>query len=557
MNKNILEGPNGKYWTIKDVQALETAKNHGDLLIIALRVLDRMPQPIVQICGPISTGGKGSIEENIAEFNKAISYFIGMGENVFDQMPFQDAMVRLKKEVIDAYDERILFEFYQPIFKSGKIKKMKFLPDWESSRGATWEHEQIEILNIPFENLSNDWHLSKYEKRGVSADKEDVEDAIKKLSKGLFPGSFCKILPDIAGDPEYCCVLHADGAGTKSSLAYVAWKETGNLGVWKDVAQDSIVMNLDDVLAIGATEGPMYLSGNIGRNKGLIPGEVITEIINGTEEFLQEMRDLGIEIYSAGGETADVGDLVRTIILDNTLMIRMKRKDIINASNISEGNIIVALSSSGKSIYEKKYNGGMGSNGLTSARHDVLCSDYITKYPESFDPKLLESEEPLIYCGKYHIKDTAPEFFENDVMYENTIIGDLIRSATRTYGPIIKEILEKINREDILGMIHCSGGAQTKVLKYVNNVHIIKDNMFPTPPLFNIIQSQSKTPWEEMYKVFNMGHRYELYIKDEETANKIIKISESFNVDAKIIGHVEAYEGKKLTIKTEHGEFIY
>ncbi|MEI6118971.1 MAG: AIR synthase related protein [bacterium] len=558
MNKNqILQRPNGKYWTSEDIQALEEAKNYDDLLIIALRVLDRMPQPIVQICGPLTTGGLGSMEANMAEFEKAIFFFSQQGECVFDQIPFEEPMQRFKKDVIDGYDERILFDFYQPIFKSGKIKTMKFLPGWEKSTGANWENTQAKQWNIQTVYLPIEWHLSKYEKRGVSADKEDVEDAIKNLSKGLFPGSFCKILPDIAGDPEYCCVLHADGAGTKSSLAYIVWKETGNLAVWKDVAQDSVVMNLDDVLAIGATEGPMYLSGNIGRNKGLIPGEVITEIINGTEEFLQEMRDRDINIQSAGGETADVGDLVRTIIIDNTLMVRIKKKDIINASNIKPGNIIVGLSSSGKAIYEKKYNGGMGSNGLTSARHDVLCSDYITKYPESFDPKLLESEEPLVYCGKYHIKDTAPEFFENDVTYENTIIGDLIRSTTRTYAPVIKKVLEDVERKKILGMIHCSGGAQTKVLKYVNNVHIIKDNMFPTPPLFNIIQSQSKTPWEEMYKVFNMGHRYELYVENEETANQIIKISESFDVEARIIGRVEACETKKLTIKSKYGELIY
>jgi len=558
MNKNeILKRPNGKYWTHEDVQALDEAVMYTDLFVIALRIIDRMPKEnLTQICGPITTGGKGSRDENIKEFNKAIFFFISKGENIFDQMPFQDAMERLSKDV-EGYDTRILEHFYLPLFRSGKIKKLKFLPDWEGSKGANWEHKQIEILNIPFENLSNDWHLSNYEKRGVSADKEDVHAAIKNIYQGLFPGSFCKIMPDIAGDPEYCTILHADGAGTKSSLAYVAWKETGNLSVWKDVAQDSIVMNLDDVLAVGAIEGPMYLSGNIGRNKDLIPGEVITEIINGTEEFLEEMRDLGINIESAGGETADVGDLVRTIIIDNTLVVRMKIKDIINASNIHAGNYIVGLSSFGKATYENAYNGGMGSNGLTSARHDVLCNEYITKYPESFDPKLLESKEPLVYCGKYHIKDIAPEFFENDVAYKDTIIGDLIRSKTRTYAPVIKETLETIEREEILGMIHCSGGAQTKVLKYVNNVHIIKDNMFPKPPLFNIIQSQSGTSWNEMYKVFNMGHRYELYVKSKETAEKIIEISQSFDVDAQIIGRVEAYEGKKLTIKTEHGEFVY
>ena len=473
-------------------------------------------------------------------------------------MPFETPMQKFKKEVIDGYDERILFNFYQPIFKSGKINKLRFIPDWESSTGAKWEHDdQAKKWNIETIDLPNDWYMSNYEKRGVSSDKEDVHNAIKNVYKGLFPGSFCKIMPDIAGDGDYCTIMHADGAGTKTSLAYVIWKETNNLSVWKDVAQDSMVMNVDDVLAIGAIEGPMYLSGNIGRNKDLIPGEVITEIINGTEEFLQKMRDLGINIQSAGGETADVGDLVRTIIIDNTLVVRMRIKDIINASNIHAGNYIVGLSSSGKATYENNYNAGMGSNGLTSSRHDVLCNDYITKYPESFDPKLLEAKEPLVYCGKYHIDDTAPEFFENDVAYKDTLIGDLIRSTTRTYGPIIKKTLEIIEREKILGMIQCTGSGQTKVLGYVDNVHIIKDNMLKTPPLFNIIQSQSKTPWNEMYKVFNMGHRYELYVKDKETAEKIIEISQSFNVDAQIIGRVETYEGKKLTIKTEHGEFIY
>ncbi|MBU0626120.1 phosphoribosylformylglycinamidine cyclo-ligase [Patescibacteria group bacterium] len=398
---------------------------------------------------------------------------------------------------------------------------------------------------------------SKYDKRGVSAGKEDVENAIKNLSKGLFPGSFCKIMPDIAGDQEYCFIMHADGAGTKTSLAYLVWKETGDMSVWKGVAQDSTIMNVDDVLAIGATEGPMFLSGNIGRNKGLVPGEVISALINGTEEILAELRKLGIDIESAGGETADVGDLVRTIIIDNTLAVRMKRKDIINASNISAGNVIVGLSSFGQATYEDAYNGGMGSNGLTSARHDVLHKEYIMKYPETFDPKLLESEEPLVYCGDFKVKDTAQGFFEQDLKNRDTKIGKLILSPTRTYAPIIKEVLGSIERENILGMIHCSGGAQTKVLKYVNNVHVIKNNMFRTPPLFNLIQAQSQTPWEEMYKVFNMGHRFELYLKDETTANEVIKISKKFKVDAKITGYTEPFEGKKLTIKGENGEFVY
>lgn len=555
MKNKIFERPNGKYWTVSDIQALDEARNHKDLLDIALRVIDRMPQPIVQICGPISTGGKGSIEENIAEFEKAISYFINMGENVFDQMPFQDAMVRLKKQVIDGYDERILFEFYQPIFESGLIKNLRFLPDYKSSIGAQWEEEQGKRLNIDIVYLKQNWHLSNYEKRGVSSDKEDVHAAIKNIDKGIFPRAFCKIIPDMwAGNKNYCNIVHADGAGTKSSLAYLYWKETGNLSVWKGVIQDSIVMNLDDLICVGAVNVPLLLSGAIGRNKSLIPSEVITELINSTEELLAQLRELGIEIYSTGGETADIGDLVRTIIVDNTVSCRMKKSQVISA-NIQPGDVIVGLASFGQATYEKEYNGGMGSNGLTSARHDVFNMHYIRKYPETFDPNI---NKEYIYCGPHMVHQKVPSEYFKGHPYKNTqTVGKLVLSPTRTYAPIIKQVINIMGHKQIHAIIHCSGGAQTKVMKFVfENMHIIKDNMFDLPPLFQMIQKESQTPWEEMYKVFNMGHRMELYVPKSK-AQTIIDIAETFNVEAQIIGHVEACETKKLTIKSKYGEFVY
>jgi len=385
----------------------------------------------------------------------------------------------------------------------------------------------------------------KYNLRGVSASKEDVHKAIDKIDKGIFPNGFCKIIPDyLGGDDEWCNIMHADGAGTKSSLAYIYWKETGDLSVWKGIAQDAIVMNIDDLLCVGATEN-ILLSSTIGRNKNLIPGEVISELINGTEEFLQELREMGIGIYSTGGETADVGDLVRTIIVDSTVVARMKRADVISNENIQAGDVIVGLASSGQATYEKEYNGGMGSNGLTSARHDVFSKIFKTKYPESFDAAI---PDDLIYSGNLHLTD------KTEVPEINA--GKLVLSPTRTYAPVIKKILEKY-RKEIHGMIHCSGGAQTKVLNFVNNLHIVKNNMFPLPPLFKIIQEQSNTPWEEMYKVFNMGHRMEIYVKENFTKD-LINISKQFNVDAQIIGHCEkSSSGKSLTIKSEFGNFFY
>jgi phosphoribosylformylglycinamidine cyclo-ligase len=385
---------------------------------------------------------------------------------------------------------------------------------------------------------------SRYSARGVSASKEDVHEAIKNVDKGIFPKAFCKIVPDIlGGDPAYCNIMHADGAGTKSSLAYIYWKETGDLSVWKGIAQDALIMNVDDLLCVGATEN-ILVSSTIGRNKNNIPGEVISTIINGTEELLVKLRELGISIYSTGGETADVGDLVRTIIVDSTVTCRMKREDVISADKIAVGNVIVGLSSSGQATYESEYNGGMGSNGLTSARHDVFAKYLAEKYPESFD-----SEVPaeLVYSGNYKLTDIIEEL--------GIDAGKLVLSPTRTYAPVIKKVLDKF-RNQISGMIHCSGGAQTKVLHFVDNVHVIKDNMFPVPPLFNIIHEQSGTNWKEMYKVFNMGHRFEIYT-DQVTAEEIIAISKSFNIDAQIIGRVEAFEGKKLTIKTDKGTFFY
>lgn len=385
---------------------------------------------------------------------------------------------------------------------------------------------------------------SRYSSRGVSASKEDVHEAIKNVDKGLFPKAFCKITPDVlGGDQEWCNIMHADGAGTKSSLAYLYWKETGDLSVWKGIAQDALIMNVDDLLCVGATDN-ILVSSTIGRNKNKIPGEVIAAIINGTEELLASLREMGINIYSTGGETADVGDLVRTIIVDSTVTCRMKRADVILADKISAGNVIVGLSSSGQATYENEYNGGMGSNGLTSARHDVFASYLAQKYPESFDP---EVPSGLVYSGKFKLTDVVGELGMD--------AGKLVLSPTRTYAPVIKKILDQF-RNQISGMIHCSGGAQTKVLHFVENVHVIKDNMFPVPPLFNLIQEQSGTHWKEMYKVFNMGHRFEIYT-DLATAAEIISISKLFNIDAQIIGKVEPYSGKKLTIKSDKGTYFY
>ncbi len=384
----------------------------------------------------------------------------------------------------------------------------------------------------------------RYNLRGVSADKEDVHQAIKNVDKGLFPNAFCKIVPDyLSNDDEYCLVMHADGAGTKSSLAYMYWKETGDISVWKGIAQDALVMNIDDLLCVGATNN-ILLSSTIGRNKNLIPGEVISAIINGTEELLSDLKDFGVDIRSTGGETADVGDLVRTIIVDSTVVARMKKTDVITNSNIQSGDVIVGLSSFGQASYESKYNGGMGSNGLTSARHDVFAKYLSEKYPESYDSSV---PEILVYSGSKKLTDTLADL--------SVDVGKLVLSPTRTYAPIIKEILEK-HRSDIHGMVHCSGGAQTKVLHFVDDVHVIKDNLFEIPPLFDLIQKESNTDWKEMYKVFNMGHRMELYVT-QEIADSIIAISNSFGVEAKLIGRVEAYDGKKLTIKSPFGEFIY
>ena len=385
---------------------------------------------------------------------------------------------------------------------------------------------------------------NRYNQRGVSSDKEDVHNAIKNVDKGLFSKSFCKIVPDyLTGDDNYCLIMHADGAGTKSSLAYIYWRETGDASVWKGIAQDALIMNIDDLLCVGATENIM-LSSTIGRNKSIINGDVLSEIINGTEELLAEYRKCGVNIISTGGETADVGDLVRTIIVDSTVVTRMKRSDVIDNANIKGGDVIIGLSSSGKATYETEYNGGMGSNGLTSARHDVFSKYLAEKYPESFDPSV---PSDLVYSGSKKLTDI--------IKNSELDAAKLLLSPTRTYAPIIKVILDKY-RSKISGMVHCSGGAQTKVLHFVDNVHIIKDNMFELPPLFKLIQEESGTDWKEMYKVFNMGHRMELYVP-QEIAEDIILISESFNVDAKIIGRVESFEGKKLTITSEFGTYIY
>ena len=385
----------------------------------------------------------------------------------------------------------------------------------------------------------------RYAQRGVSASKEDVHNAIKNIDKGLFPKAFCKIVPDyLTNDDDFCLIMHADGAGTKSSLAYMYWKETGDLSVWKGIAQDALIMNIDDLLCVGATDNIM-LSSTIGRNKNLIPGEVISAIINGTEELIEDLKSFGVTIHSTGGETADVGDLVRTIIVDSTVTARIKRTDVIDNANIIAGDVIVGLESFGQASYESEYNGGMGSNGLTSARHDVFSKYLAEKYPESYDAAV---PEELVYSGKTKLTDSV----ENSPLDA----GKLVLSPTRTYAPIIKAILNKYKSDAIHGMVHCSGGAQTKILHFIDHLHIVKDNMFNIPPLFKLIQEQSKTDWKEMYQVFNCGHRMELYVKPE-VANSIIEISKSFNVDAKIIGRVEDSKQKKLTIKSEYGTFRY
>lgn len=385
----------------------------------------------------------------------------------------------------------------------------------------------------------------RYNLRGVSASKEDVHNAIKNIDKGLFPKAFCKIVPDyLTNDEDYCLIMHADGAGTKSSLAYLYWKETGDLSVWKGISQDALIMNIDDLLCVGATDN-ILLSSTIGRNKNLIPAEVISAIINGTEELIEELKSFGVTIHSTGGETADVGDLVRTIIVDSTVTARIRRDKVIDNANIKPGDVIVGLASFGQATYEKSYNGGMGSNGLTSARHDVFHNYLAQKYPESFDASV---PADLVYSGNVKLTD--------EVKGAPIDAGKLVLSPTRTYAPVIKKILDTYSPEQIHGMVHCSGGAQTKVLHFVDNVHVIKDNLFPIPPLFRLIQEQSKTDWKEMYQVFNCGHRMEIYVP-QEIANEIIAISESFNIEAQIVGSVEASENKKLTIKSEFGTFEY
>ena len=399
---------------------------------------------------------------------------------------------------------------------------------------------------------------NRYMMRGVSAAKEDVHAAIKNIDKGIFPQAFCKIIPDIlGGDPEYCNIMHADGAGTKSSLAYMYWKETGDLSVWKGIAQDALVMNTDDLLCVGAVDN-ILVSSTIGRNKMLIPGEVISAIINGTDELMKQMREMGIGIYGTGGETADVGDLVRTIIVDSTVTCRMKRSDVIDNANIRPGDVIVGLSSTGQATYESRYNGGMGSNGLTSARHDVFSKYLAEKYPESYDHQV---PDELVYSGLKRLDDEVPVSYsvvkDSGIQTVETTIsaGQLVLSPTRTYAPVIKVLLDEL-RTEIHGMVHCTGGAQTKVLHFVSdNCRVIKDNMFPIPPLFKLIQEQSKTDWKEMYKVFNCGHRMEIYVRPE-VAEQVIAISRRFNIDAQVIGRIE--EGpKSLTIKSEYGEFHY
>ena len=385
----------------------------------------------------------------------------------------------------------------------------------------------------------------RYAQRGVSASKSDVHNAIKNIDKGLFPKAFCKIVPDfLTNDPDYCLVMHADGAGTKSSLAYAYWKETGDVSVWKGIAQDALIMNIDDLICVGATNHIM-LSSTIGRNKNLIPGEVLSAIINGTEALIQDLKTHGITIHSTGGETADVGDLVRTIIVDSTVTARLKRSEVIDNANIKAGDVIVGLASYGQASYEKEYNGGMGSNGLTSARHDVFSKDIARKFPETFDPGVPEN---LVYSGGVELTQSI----ENSPLNA----GKLVLSPTRTYAPIIKEILSKYDANTIHGMVHCSGGAQTKILHFIDDLHIVKNNMFTVPPLFKLIQEQSKTDWKEMYQVFNCGHRLELYVA-KEVADSLIAIASKFNVEAQIIGRVEASKEKKLTIKSEYGTFEY
>lgn len=384
----------------------------------------------------------------------------------------------------------------------------------------------------------------RYNQRGVSASKEDVHKAIANLDRGLFPKAFCKITPDLlGGDANYCTVMHADGAGTKSSLAYVYWKETGDLSVWRGIAQDAIIMNVDDLLCVGAT-GPIFLSSTIGRNKNRIPGEVITAIIQGTEEVLMMLRSHGLEIFSTGGETADVGDLVRTIQVDSTVVTRMKKADVIDNANIQSGDVIVGLASYGQASYEQEYNSGMGSNGLTSARHDVFTNVYAKRYPESYNPEI---PEDLVYSGKYLVTDTMAD--------APLPMGKLVLSPTRTYAPVMIPLLKEM-RGRIHGMVHCSGGAQTKVLHFIDHLHVIKDNLFPIPPLFRLIYDQSATTWEEMYKVFNMGHRMEIYVAPSD-ADLVISVAKSFGIDARIVGRVEASLEKKVTILSEHGEFVY
>ena len=385
---------------------------------------------------------------------------------------------------------------------------------------------------------------SRYSLRGVSSSKEEVHEAISKIDKGLYPKAFCKIVPDLlSGTNDHCIVMHADGAGTKSALAYAYWKETGDISVWKGIAQDALIMNIDDLLCVGATEN-ILVSSTIGRNKSLIPGEVISAIINGTEEILQELRTFGLSIFSTGGETADVGDLVRTIIVDSTVVARMKKKDVIDNDKIKDGDIIIGLSSCGRTNYENDYNGGMGSNGLTSARHDVFNKIVADKFPETFDPSI---PNELVYSGN--------QFLTSKIHGLNIDAGKLVLSPTRTYAPVIVEILKK-HRQDIHGMVHCSGGGQTKILHFIENLHIIKDNLFNIPPLFKLIQEESSTPWKEMYKVFNMGHRMELYVEPKHL-DSILKICDSFNLEAKKIGRVESSKHKKLSIISEKGEFIY
>jgi len=385
---------------------------------------------------------------------------------------------------------------------------------------------------------------NRYAQRGVSASKEDVHNAIRNIDKGLYPKAFCKIIPDmLGGDPAYCNIMHADGAGTKSSLAYLYWRETGDLSVWKGIAQDALIMNIDDLLCVGATDN-ILVSSTIGRNKLLVPGEVVSAVINGTEELLAELRSMGVGVYSTGGETADVGDLVRTIIVDSTVVCRMPRSEVVDNANIAVGDVIVGLESYGQALYERFYNGGMGSNGLTSARHDVFAKYLAEKYPESYDPCV---PYELIYSGSYKLTDNVAD--------TPLDAGKLVLSPTRTYAPVIKRLLDSM-RGDIHGMVHCSGGAQTKILHFVDNVRVVKDNLFPVPPLFRLIQEQSSTDWAEMYRVFNMGHRFEVYLAPEK-ASQVIEISRSFGINAQIIGRIEASDCKELIISSEYGEFRY